>query len=163
VTAERLDAELARVRIALTAAKTQLQFVELKSARSRRVISLPARVVKSLTDHRVRQLESRLAVGARWQDRELVFTTATGTPLERRSVTRRFKAVLATHGLPAIRIHDLRHSCATLLLAQGVNPRVVMDTLGHSQISLTLNTYSHVLPAMQREAAAKMDEILTNS
>jgi integrase len=61
---------------------------------------------------------------------------------------------------PAIRLHDLRHSCATLLLAQGVNPRVVMETLGHSQVSLTLNTYSHVLPALQHDAAARMNAIL---
>jgi integrase len=62
--------------------------------------------------------------------------------------------------LPTIRLHDLRHSCATLLLAQGVSPRVVMETLGHSQVSLTLNTYSHVPPALQKDAAAKMDAIL---
>ena len=59
-----------------------------------------------------------------------------------------------------MRIHDLRHSCATLLLAQGVNPRVVMETLGHSQVSLTLNTYSHVLPSLQRDAAARMNDVL---
>jgi integrase len=59
-----------------------------------------------------------------------------------------------------MRIHDLRHSCATLLLAQGVNPRVVMETLGHSQVSLTLNTYSHVLPSLQRDAAARMNTVL---
>ena len=62
-----------------------------------------------------------------------------------------------------MRLHDLRHSCATLLLAQGVNPRVVMETLGHSQVSLTLNTYSHVLPALQRDAAARMDAALAES
>jgi integrase len=59
-----------------------------------------------------------------------------------------------------MRIHDLRHSCATLLLAQGVNPRAVMETLGHSQVSLTLNTYSHVLPSLQRDAAARMNAVL---
>jgi integrase len=75
-------------------------------------------------------------------------------------VTRQFKALLAAAKLPDMRLHDLRHSCATLLLAQGVNPRVVMETLGHSQVSLTLNTYSHVLPALQQDAAAKMDAIL---
>jgi len=75
-------------------------------------------------------------------------------------VTRAFKTVLAGADLPIIRVHDLRHSCATLLLAQGVSPRVVVETLGHSQVSLTLNTYSHVLPALQEDAAAKMDAIL---
>ena len=85
------------------------------------------------------------------------------TPLDGRNVTRAFKGILVGHGLPTIRIHDLRHSCATLLLMQGVSPRVVMETLGHSQVSLTLNTYSHVLPALQEDAAAKMDAILSRS
>ena len=76
-------------------------------------------------------------------------------------MTRQFKALPTVAKLPNIRLHDLRHSCATLLLAQGVNPRVVMETLGHSQVSLTLNTYSHVLPALQQDAAARMDAILT--
>jgi integrase len=68
--------------------------------------------------------------------------------------------VLAGADLPSVRFHDLRHSAATLLLAQGVDPRTIMETLGHSQISLTLNTYSHVLPALQADAAAKLDAIL---
>jgi integrase len=64
-------------------------------------------------------------------------------------------------GLPYRRFYDLRHTCATLLLVQGVHPRVVMEILGHSQISLTMNTYSHVVPALQKEAASRMDELLT--
>ena len=92
-----------------------------------------------------------------------MFASSIGTPLEPRNVTRQFKALLTVASLPNIRLHDLRHSCATLLLAQGVNPRVVMETLGHSQVSLTLNTYSHVLPALQRDAAARMDEVLSRS
>ena len=102
----------------------------------------------------------RLAAGGRWRDQGLVFTSALGTPLDPRNVTRQFKALLKRAELPDIRLHDLRHSCATLLLAQNVNPRVVMETLGHSQVSLTLNTYSHVLPALQQDAAMKMDVIL---
>lgn len=117
--------------------------------------------VTALRAHRVRQLEARLAAGGRWQDQGFLFASGIGTPLDPRNVTREFKALLVSAELPNIRLHDLRHSCATLLLAQGVNPRVVMETLGHSQVSLTLNTYSHVLPALQREAAAKMDAILS--
>ena len=98
--------------------------------------------------------------GKRWHDSGFVFTTPTGTVLDPRNLTREFKGVLAANNLPLIRIHDLRHSCATLLLAQGVSPRVVMETLGHSQVSLTPNTYSHVLPALQEDAASKMDAIL---
>ena len=75
-------------------------------------------------------------------------------------MTRQFKALLTAAKLPNIRLHDLRHSCATLLLAQGVSPRVIMEILGHSQVSLTLNTYSHVLPALQREAAARINAVL---
>ncbi|MCA1586835.1 MAG: site-specific integrase, partial [Acidobacteria bacterium] len=105
-------------------------------------------------------LESRLALGAAWQEQGFVFTTPIGTPCDPHNLHKQFKALLATTDLPAVRIHDLRHSCATLLLAQGVDPRTIMETLGHSQISLTLNTYAHVLPKLQREAAAKMDAIL---
>ena len=92
-----------------------------------------------------------------------MLTSSLGTPLEPRNVTRQFKALLTAAKLPDMRLHDLRHSCATLLLAQGVNPRVVMETLGHSQVSLTLNTYSHVLPALQHDAAVRMNAILSGS
>jgi integrase len=119
--------------------------------------------VKALNRCRVRQLEMRLAAGKRWQESGFVFTTPNGTVLDPRNVTRAFKSILAANSLPPIRIHDLRHSCATLLLAQGVSPRVVMETLGHSQVSLTLNTYSHVLPALQEDAASKMDAILSKA
>ena len=93
-------------------------------------------------------------------DGGLVFTTTIGTPLDERNVRRVSKAALKAAGLPAIRIHDLRHTTATLLLTQGVHPRVVMETLGHSQISRTLDTYSHVLPGLQAEAANRMQEAL---
>ena len=90
-----------------------------------------------------------------------MFTTSIGTPIDARSVIRRFHAILnTTPGLPRIRFHDLRHSAATLLLAQGVSPKYISDMLGHSQVSFTMQIYAHVLPHVQREAAAKMDEIL---
>ena len=101
-----------------------------------------------------------MAAGSEWSDSGLVFTTDTGRPLDGRNVTRLFKAILRQAELPDIRYHDLRHTAATLLLAQGVDPRTIMETLGHSQISMTLDTYAHVVPALQREAAAKMDAIL---
>ena len=75
-------------------------------------------------------------------------------------VTRRFQALLAAAGLPRMRFHDLRHGAASLLLAQGVHPRVVMEMLGHSTITLTMNTYSHVIPDLQREAATKLEAVL---
>lgn len=92
-----------------------------------------------------------------------MLASSIGTPLEPRNVTRQFEALLTAANLPDMRLHDLRHSCATLLLAQGVKPRVVMETLGHSQVSLTLNTYSHVLPALQHDAAARMNAVLSGS
>jgi integrase len=106
------------------------------------------------------QLQDKGKAGGRWVDLGLVFCTRWGTPIEPRNATRSFKRVLAGAGLPEIRFHDLRHSCATLLLVQGVSPRVVMEILGHSQISLTMNTYSHVALELQREAASRMDAAL---
>ena len=155
-----LAEELQTVRTAFAAVKTSVQITELKSAGSRRTIALPAVAITALRSHRTRQLQARLAAGGLWQDRGFVFTSSVGTPLEPRNVTRQFKALLIVANLPDMRLHDLRHSCATLLLAQGVNPRVVMETLGHSQVSLTLNTYSHVLPAVQQDAAARMNSVL---
>ena len=90
----------------------------------------------------------------------LVFTTRRGTPLDPRAATKVFHAIRSSATLPSIRFHDLRHTAATLLLAQGVSPRVIMETLGHSQISLTLDTYSHILPALQQDAADRMDAAL---
>jgi len=84
-----------------------------------------------------------------------------GTALEQRNVTREFQALLVAAHLSTVRFHDLRHTAATLLLAQGVDARTIMETLGHSQISLTMNTYSHVLPSLQEDAADKMNAILS--
>jgi len=150
------------VRHALQRVNGKLELVEPKSTTSHRVVALPAFVAEGLRAHRTRQRTERLIAGSRWHNdqRGLVFTTSVGTPMDGIAVTRRFQALLATAGLPRQRFHDLRHACASLLLAQGVAPRVVMETLGHSQISLTLNTYSHVIPALGRAAAEQMDLVL---
>jgi integrase len=155
-----LDAEARTLWRQLHAIRGQLHVVEPKSATSRRTIVLPSVVLMALKAHRVRQLEERLSAGGAWHELGCVFTTTIGTPLEPRNVTREFKAVLASAALPEVRFHDLRHTAATLLLVQGVSPRTVMETLGHAQVAITLNTYSHVLPELRREAAAKMDAIL---
>ena len=89
-----------------------------------------------------------------------MFTTTVGTPINGPACTHRFQRAVEKAKLPRLRFHDLRHTCATLLLAQGVHPRLVMEILGHSQIAVTMNTYSHVIPAMQREVANQMDAIL---
>jgi integrase len=148
------------IRRALQRVNGRLQLVEPKTQSSRRMLVLPPMVVEALHGHRVRQLEERLWAGSRWQEHSLVFTTSVGTPLDGTNVTHRLHAILVDEGLLRLRFHDLRHACASLLLAQGVHPRVVMEQLGHSQISLTLNTYSHVLPSLQAEAAQRMEELL---
>jgi integrase len=117
-------------------------------------------LINALRTHRTRQLEERLALGSNWQESGFVFISTIGTPLEPRNLNRTFDALIVKAKLPKIRFHDLRHSCATILLAQGVPQRTLMEILGHSQISLTMNTYSDVLPEMTRAAVGFMDAVL---
>ena len=156
-----LDHATLTVRHALQWVDGKLVLVEPKSERSRRTVPLPASAVRTLRTHRARQLQERLLAGSRWQETGFVFTTSVGTPCDPHTIRRRYKSALRAAGLPPQRFHDLRHACASFLLAQGVQPRTVMETLGHSQISLTMNTYAHVMPTLQREAADKMDVILS--
>ncbi len=158
-----LSARTLRVRRALQRFDGKLRFVEPKSESSNRRVALPESAVDVLRRHRVRQKTERLLAGERWRETGLVFTTTIGTPLDDRNVRKAFRELLDAAELPPMRIHDLRHTCASLLLAQGVHPRVVMETLGHSQISLTLDTYSHVMPTLERDAADRMDAVLTGS
>ena len=136
------------------------QLVPPKSERSKRTVNMPELVSVGLRAHRLRQREARLLAGSRWQEHGFVFTTKHGTPLDAWAAIRAFKGLLKAAGLPNVRFHDLRHTSATLLLAQGVDPRTIMETLGHSQISLTLNTYSHVLPSLKKDAAERMNSLL---
>ena len=140
-----------------------LKLVEPKTAKSRRTIAIPGFAWEALKAHRKRQVEEKLFAGSKWQDTDHVFTSRIGTPLDPDNVSRDFKALVKEAGLRDQRLHDLRHACASLLMGQGVSPRVVMETLGHSQISLTMNTYSHVIPDLQRNAANQMDEIMTST
>jgi integrase len=158
-----LDRGSLTVRSALQRLGPGWQLAQPKTARSRRTIALPTVVSAALQSHRARQLQERLWAGARWQEHDFVFASTIGTPLDGTNVTRRFQQLLRSAGLPRQRFHDIRHACASLLLAQGVHPRVVMETLGHSQIGLTMNTYSHVIPALQSEAATQMDAVLRAS
>lgn len=135
-------------------------WAEPKTAKGRRSIALPALAVEALRQHRVRQLEERLRAGGLWEDHDLVFPNHTGKPLERQNVFKRsFRPLLAKAGLPYIRFHDLRHSAATLMLSLGEQPKVVQERLGHSTIGVTMDTYSHVLPDMQRKAASRLDAL----
>lgn len=160
---EDVDFESGLVRISrsLQRAEHKLQLLPPKTRQSSRTIKLPEVAIKALRKHRTRQLEDRLAAGSYWTDTGLCFTTRIGTPLEPRNVSRSFKALLRRAAIPESRFHDLRHTAASLLLAQGVHPRVVMEILGHSRISLTMDTYSHVMPAALSDAASRMDDILT--
>jgi integrase len=115
----------------------------------------------ALREHRKRQLEERMRLAELWEDHGFVFPSGAGTPLSGGNLNRAFKALLKRAGLPqTIRFHDLRHTCATLLLRQGVNPKFVQNLLGHEDVSLTLNVYSHVLPDMGDTAAYAMDDAL---
>lgn len=138
-----------------------LVFVEPRTARSRRTILLSQRATAALRDHRSRQLEQRLLAGSAWQDQDLLFCNGSGGPLDPSWQPATFYAELRRLGLPAIRFHDLRHTAATLLLGRGVHPKVVSEMLGHATITLTLDTYSHLVPALHAEAAAAMDDLLT--
>ena len=157
-----LDTGRLTVRTQLQRIDRNPQLADLKTPQSRRTISLPAGLIPALRTHRTRQIEERLALGEKWKGEgwRLVFTSTIGTPLDPRNLTDRYKALLERAGLPAIRFHDLRHSCASLLIAQGVPMEIVKETLGHSQISLTINTYVHMLPETQRQAADAMDRLV---
>jgi integrase len=128
-----------------------LVLTEPKSEKSRRSLAVPAFAMDALWEYR--EKTGRIS--------GLVFQTSNGTPISPRNLVRHFKKMLNKAGLPNIRFHDLRHTAATLLLSQGVHPKVVQEMLGHSQINLTLDTYSHVLPDIQQEAAEKMNGILS--
>lgn len=124
-----------------------------KTASSRRTIALDATCVAALRKHRAAQNAERLRLGAIWQDQGLVFTNQTGGPLHVTTLVTRFKRLIAAAGVRPIRFHDMRHTCATLALIQGVHPKVVQERLGHANIAMTLDRYSHVTPSLQREAA----------
>ncbi len=169
-----VDLERGTVRV-MRQRGTDGSFGEPKSAAGRRTIILPATTVEALREHRRQQLEARLLWGPEWEDHDLVFcshtpqsggkasrsgTSGPGRPLAHRNVDRQFKAILERAGLAPMWFHDLRHTGATMLLAQGVTVNTVAQRLGHADVMVTLRTYAHVLPTMQREAAAKLDELL---
>jgi integrase len=130
---------------------------ETKSGRSR-TVALPSLVLDELRRHRVRQAEELLKLGTRLSDDTHVFAQADGRPIQPNSLTHEFVRILAqSKDLPRIRFHDLRHTHATHLLANGVHPKIAQERLGHSSIGITLDLYSHVMPGMQADAAAKVD------
>lgn len=150
-----------QVQRALTRMPTGLGYKETepKTRKSRRSIMLTAFAIEALKKHQARQLEMKKAAGDAWEEHDYVFCTAAGKHLHPgHDVLEELKKLLKKAGLPDVRFHDLRHSTATLLLSKGVHPKVVQEILGHSEISMTLDTYSHVLPTMQKAAMEGLND-----
>ncbi len=151
----------AQVRRALVRHKGIWTFEKPKTAKSSRIVSLPKPLFDKLKIHKRKQNEIRLKNGLIWENHDLVFCGETGTPHTMPNLTYRyFRPILKKAELPQIRLYDLRHINATLLLLAEENPKVVAERLGHSTVVLTLDTYSHVLPTMQKSATDKLDKML---
>nr|WP_312888141.1 site-specific integrase [Nonomuraea rhodomycinica] len=135
---------------------TGLVTTATKTPSSERRIALPRECITSLTCHRTQQDADRATAGPDWTDTGLVFTTKTGTPLQHSNVNRDFHKLLRGAGLRKIRFHALRHSCASLLLDQGVDPIVIKELLGHTHIAITADVYAHIRLRLQRDAIERM-------
>jgi integrase len=154
-----LEAETLQVRRTLSDG----EFTAPKTKKSRRSIKLTTGAVEALRKHHKLQLKERERLTGLWQNHDLVFCSTIGTPLSRHNLVRRsFKPLLQKAGLPhTVRFHDLRHTCATLLLSKGVYPKFVQELLGYATISITLDTYSHVVPGMGGYTATAMENALS--
>jgi integrase len=157
---EALPAPVLRVQYQLKRKNGTLVFKAPKTRRSRRQIALAAPAVVALKRHRAAQAEQRLLMGPVWREYDLVFCTGHGTPLSARNVVRSFKALLKKAALADVRFHDLRHTCATLLLGARVNPKVVSEMLGHASVADYAGHLQHVVPDMQHDAASAMGNLL---
>jgi integrase len=133
---------------------------EPKTAKGRRSLALDPATVAALRQHRARQAEERLAVGPRWRDSGLVFTWPDGRPLHPERFSKWFEQLARAAGLPRIRLHDVRHSYATAALAAGIPAKVVSERLGHANIAITMDTYSHVLPGLDAQAAGTVARLI---
>ena len=158
---EDVDLEADRLAVRHTLSRIDGTLGEPKTARGKRTVPLPPFVVASLREHRRHQLEQRLAAGRRWTDGGYVFTTRTGTALHSKNVLRDFQLALERASLPRVRFHDLRHTAATLALAQGVSIHEVSWMLGHASIAITGDVYGHATEASERRTAAAMQAALT--
>ena len=151
-----VDLENARlsVRRALIPTNREVVVSEPKTAKGRRVVALDPVTVEVLKAQAARQLDEQSEWDEAWVETGLVFTAENGAALDPESVSRYWRQAVKKAMLPTIRLHDLRHTHATLALQAGVHPKVVSERLGHATVSITLDTYSHAIPAMQEEAAA---------
>jgi integrase len=162
------DVDLENSRLSIRRALTRtdngkrVALAELKTKGSGRTVRLPQRALEALRRHLERQLGEIEGAGDLYDDQGLVFTTEAGTPINPSNLRQRSLApLLKRAGLPHIRFHDLRHTCATLLLGKGVHPKFVQELLGHATIAITLDTYSHVMPGMGDQTAAAMEDALS--
>lgn len=161
---EDIDEEhrVIRVQRQLTGSGQHKQMSAPKTERSRRAIAIGDEVITALRAHRRLQADQKSARGDRWVESGLVVTTSRGTPVDPRNLLTQFKKQMVVAQLPeTTTLHDLRHSHATMLLRNNVHPKIVSERLGHSTIIITLDTYSHVLPTMQAEAAQITDHMLS--
>lgn len=145
------------VQRSLLRSQGRLVIQDVKTKSSRRLVVLPEITVKVLDEHLKRQMEERSLYAEAYRDMGLVFCAPDGGPQDPDNFRRVFNMLIEQAGVPRIRIHDLRHTHATLLLAAGMHPKIVSERLGHAEITTTMNTYSHILPSMQRQAAEVMD------
>jgi integrase len=149
------------VRRTLTKSGTKIVTGETKTSKGRRTITLTTEAVSSLREHLDRQLEDMERLGDLYRDNGFVFTTYGGTFINPSNLRRRsFKKLLERAGLPQIRFHDLRHTCATILFKEGKHPKLVQELLGHANVAITLDTYSHVIPGMGEQTARAMEDAL---
>jgi integrase len=158
------DVDLAAGRVSPRKPRVQVNYQvhvsEPKTAKGKRSLALDPATIAALKEHRVRQASERLAVGPGWRDSGLVFTWGDGRPLHPERFSRWFDRLARETGLPRIRLHDVRHSYATAALAAGVPAKVVSERLGHANIAITMDTYSHVLPGMDELAAATVARLI---
>ena len=155
-----LEASSISIRHTLISLDHKVEHSSPKTERGRRSIGLDPVTLAALRAHRGRQLEERLAGGKAWTDTGFVFTKDDGLPYHPQSLSSAFRRHSRRAGLPAIRYHDLRHSYATAALVAGIRPKVVSARLGHANIQITLDTYSHILPEMDQEAAATVASLI---
>lgn len=158
-----LSSDFSQARVVRTLQPTQhgLVFEEPKTQRSRRTVVLPAFVRRYLDEQREDQQARRVELGDGWQEHGLVIERGDGRPFNPDTLSAGWARFLRTKELPPVRFHDLRHAHATLLLLQGVHPKIVSERLGHASVGITLDIYSHVLPSMQAEAAEAFDALFS--
>lgn len=131
-----------------------------KTKRSMRTLPLPLPLIRALYEHKARQTGERMLAGNEWQDDDLLFAQPNGRPIDTKVDYKHWRDLLREAGVRHVRLHDGRHTAATLLLSEGIHPRVVMEPLGHSQMRTTMDIYRHVMPALAREVADRMGAVL---